>query len=197
MVFGCATLYDALLYSKHALWRTVYQVYPTVVCISFSYLGVPIHTATLRKGAGSNETMSTAVFCIDIEKVPNPTHGFLQRKTQDALYNSLVNFCIEQFRIDRSKYTKTQLTDTHQVFEVDGTEEACNKMLESLEKIDNTQMEKFYGKISNIRMMPAFIRRKVMSAKNAVTQGSWEKLQQVCMMFNIIIYAEVRNEKKD
>jgi transcription elongation factor GreA-like protein len=80
------------------------------------------------------------------------------------------------------------------VFEVDGTLEACNKMLESLEKIDNTKMEEFYGKISNIRMMPAFIRRKVMSAKHAVTQGSWEKLQQVCALFNIIIYAEVRNE---
>jgi hypothetical protein len=138
--------------------------------------------------------MSKAVFCIDIEKIPNPTHSFLQRKTQDALFNSLFNFCIEHFKIDKSKYTNTELGDTHQVFQVEGTKEACDKMLAALEHIDNTKMEEFYGKISNLRMMPAFIRRKVMSAKHAVTQGSWAKLQQVCSLFNIIIYAEVRNE---
>lgn len=138
------------------------------------------------------QTIKDHVFQIKIEKMNNPSMGFLQRKSQEALFRSIVNFMAESYKINLKLLSKEQREDPMQIFQVTGTKVECNNMVNELEHIDSTKIEEFYGKISNIRAMPGFLRRKIMSAKYAAMQGTWQRLKSVCFLFSIMIEAEVK-----
>lgn len=135
--------------------------------------------------------MTSATFQIRIEKINNPSMGFLHKKAQDSLFNAMVNFCIEHFKIDRKKIDKSKLEDAIQVFQVDGTPEDCQQMLASIEHIPEQDMTKVYTKIQNFRLLPSFLRQKVGQAQRNMSVGSFKRLQNICLLFSILIMAEV------
>lgn len=128
---------------------------------------------------------------IKVELLENKSASWLVRAGQKKVFDSVVNFLSEGFKIDRKQLTKEQKADPVQVFGVEGTKEECEKELQKIFNIEKQQIQNMLLKFANIRVLPPSIRHKLQSYKIDTTNGSWQYLQKALFLFSILITANV------
>ena len=128
---------------------------------------------------------------IKIEKLPTEAAGWMMRVVQERVFNSVVNFIAESFKIDRSKLTKEQKEDPVQVFALGGSKEECDKEMEKIHNLEKTKVQEVVTRFANMRILPSSVRRKLESYKVDTNNGSWQYLQKALFLFNILITIRV------
>lgn len=139
------------------------------------------------------ETQEAYRFEMTLNRVPftNKISNLVQRQ----VFDSVLKFMMDGFHIDRKGMTKEQLSDEKQVISVKGTKEFCEKCKAEVENIEKAKINEFVDRTSKIKLLPKFVRHKIMNVKYDSTVTSFTWLQSYLAALNIIIAVDVvKNE---
>ena len=118
---------------------------------------------------------------IDFIRVEDPSWNVVTKWTQKKVFNSMVNFLMEGFKIPKSQKTE----DNHQVIAIVGDEKLVN---DSYEKIVNVESKKLKDISYTLRkVMPKSVRNKLATVEFSEDRKIWTKFTTMLGLMGILL----------
>jgi hypothetical protein len=122
---------------------------------------------------------------IDFIKVEDKTWNIVARWTQKKVFNAMINFLMDGFKIPRSQ----RVEDDHQVLGIVGNEKFCTEVYR---KITNSEVNKLRDIAQGLKkVMPKSLRQKMMTVEFQEQNKTWDRVTTILSMMGIHIQIKV------
>ncbi len=121
----------------------------------------------------------THIVKIDIVRVDDKTWNAVARWTQRRVFNSIVNFMMDGFKIPRTKKD----ADDHQVIGLPGDEKYCQDAYNRIVNVEATRLQDIAQSLKKV--LPKKLRHKLMAANLSEEKQVWTRVTTMLGMMGI------------